>query len=233
MTPPRASGRFGAITPVCAPAIEACRRRPGSLGSSRPVRASGDRHGPPRRIPQAHQAVGHHRGDRQGARAQSGRPRRDRARGRGAGLRHARQHQARRDQGDPGRQGVEIHRGRRHSGAQGRDRAQVQARERPRLQAEPDHRRHRRQAGALQRVHGDARSRRRGDHPGALLGELSRHGDARGRRAGERADHARVGLQDDAARRSSGRSRRRPSGCCSTRRRTRPARPIPAPSSRS
>ena len=45
------------------------------------------------------------------------------------------------------------------AGAQGRGRPQVQARERPRLQAEPDHRRHRRQAGALQRVDGDARTR--------------------------------------------------------------------------
>ncbi len=39
-------------------------------------------------------------------------------------------------------------------------------------------------------LHGDAQSRRRGDHPGALLGELSRHGPAGGRRAGRRADHA-------------------------------------------
>ena len=31
---------------------------------------------------------------------------------------------------------------------------------------------------------------RRGDHPGALLGELSRHGAARRRQAGRRADHA-------------------------------------------
>ena len=54
----------------------------------------------------------------------------------------------------------------------------------PRLQAEPDHRRHRRQAGALQRAGRDAEPRRRGDHPGALLGELSRNGDAGGRRAG-------------------------------------------------
>ena len=44
--------------------------------------------------------------------------------------------------------------------------------------------RHRRQAGALQRLHGDAQSGRRGDHPGAVLGELSRHGAARRRRAG-------------------------------------------------
>ena len=39
---------------------------------------------------------------------------------------------------------------------------QVQAREQPRLQAEPDHRLHRRQAGALQRADGDAQSGRRG-----------------------------------------------------------------------
>ncbi len=39
-----------------------------------------------------------------------------------------------------------------------------------------------------------------------------------------------VRLQDDARRSSNARSRRRPNGCCSTRRRTRPARPIRAPS---
>ena len=70
----------------------------------------------------------------------------------------------------------QVHRGRRHPRAQGGDRRQVQARERARLQAGPDHRRHRRQAGALQRADGDAEPGRRGDHPGALLGELSRHG---------------------------------------------------------
>ena len=76
--------------------------------------------------------------------------------------------------------------------------AQVQARERARLQAEPDHRRHRRQAGALQRLHGDAQSGRRGGDPGALLGELSGDGAARRRRAGGGDDHDGVGLQDDA-----------------------------------
>ena len=49
---------------------------------------------------------------------------------------------------------------------------------------EPDHRRHRRQAGAVQRLRRDAQSGRRGDHPGAVLGELSRHGAARRRQAG-------------------------------------------------
>ena len=58
-----------------------------------------------------------------------------------------------------------------------------------RVQAEPDHYRHRRQAGALQRPDGDAEPWRRGDHPGAVLGELSRHGAARGRHAGGGADH--------------------------------------------
>ena len=88
--------------------------------------------------------------------------------------------------GDPrDREGkTEIHRRRRHARAEGGDRAQVQARERPRLQAVADHRRHRRQAGAVQRADGDAQPRRRGDHPGALLGELSGHRAARRRRAG-------------------------------------------------
>ena len=48
------------------------------------------------------------------------------------------------------------------------------------LQAVADHRRHRRQAGAVQRVFSHAQSGRRGDHSRALLGELSRHGAARG-----------------------------------------------------
>ena len=51
------------------------------------------------------------------------------------------------------------------------------------LQAEPDHRRHRRQAGALQCADGDHQSGRRGHHPRALLGELSGNGGARRRRA--------------------------------------------------
>ena len=47
-----------------------------------------------------------------------------------------------------------------------------------------DHRRHRRQAGAVQRADRHHQSGRRGDHPGALLGELSGHGAARRRHAG-------------------------------------------------
>ena len=91
------------------------------------------------------------------------------------------------DQGDQERARLEVHRRRRHPGAEGRGVAQVQAREQSRLQAEPDHHRHRRQAGALQRPDGDAEPGRRGDHPGAVLGELSRHGAARGRHAGRGA----------------------------------------------
>ena len=125
---------------------------------------------------------------------------------------------------------TQIHHGRRHRRAEGSDRQEVQARERPRLQARADHGRRRRQAGALQRLHGDAEPGRRGDHPGALLGELSRHGAARGRHAGRGRHRHGDRLQDDARSTSSARSRRRPNGCCSTRRRTRPAPPIRAPS---
>ena len=60
--------------------------------------------------------------------------------------------------------------GRRHRAAARGDRAQVQARERPRLQADADHRRHRRQARPLQRAARDAQPGRRGHHPRALLG---------------------------------------------------------------
>ena len=45
---------------------------------------------------------------------------------------------------------------------------------------------HRRQAGALQRLHRHAEPRRRGHHPGALLGQLPRHGAAGRRHAGLR-----------------------------------------------
>ena len=76
--------------------------------------------------------------------------------------------------------------------------AQVQARERARLQAVADHRRHRRQAGALQRADRDAQPGRRGHHPGALLGELSRHGAAGRRRAGRGRDPHGGRLQDEA-----------------------------------
>ena len=59
------------------------------------------------------------------------------------------------------------------------------------LRHQPDHGRHRRQAGALQRADGDAQSRRRGAHPGALLGELSGHGAACRRHADLRRGVAR------------------------------------------
>ena len=74
--------------------------------------------------------------------------------------------------------------GGRHSRAEGGDHRQIPARERPDLYAEPDHRRHRRQAGALQRADGDHQSGRRGHHSRAVLGELSGNGGAGGRRTG-------------------------------------------------
>ncbi len=51
---------------------------------------------------------------------------------------------------------------------------QVQAREQPRLQAGADHRRHRRQADPVQRLHGDAEPRRRGHHPQRRTGSAIR-----------------------------------------------------------
>ena len=56
----------------------------------------------------------------------------------------------------------------------------------------------RRQAGAVQCAARHARSGRRGDHPVALLGELSRHRAAGRRRAGHRRDQARRRLQAEA-----------------------------------
>ena len=133
---------------------------------------------------QARQTVGDHRRHRQGARAQGGGPQRHRAGRRRAGFRHARQHQGGGDQGDPRRQGVQVHQCGRHRRAEGRRRQEVQARERPRLQAS--------QitvgTGGKQVLYNaficDAQSGRRGDLRRALLGELFRHGAARRRRAG-------------------------------------------------
>ena len=146
---------------------------------------------------QARQTVGDHCRHRQGACAQGGRPQRHRAGRRRAGFRHARQHQRGGDQGDPRRPGVQVHQRGRHRRAQGRHRQEVQARERPRLQGFADHGRHRRQAGAVQRVHLHAQSGRRGDLRRALLGELFRHGAAGRRRAGGGRDLDGGRIQDD------------------------------------
>ena len=70
----------------------------------------------------------------------------------------------------------ELHGGRRHARAQGRDHREVQARQRPRLSARPGAGLERREAVLLQPVPGAARPGRRGDHPGAVLGVVSRHG---------------------------------------------------------
>ena len=91
------------------------------------------------------------------------------------------------------------------------------------LQAEPGHRRHRRQAGAVQCADGHPQSGRRGHHPRALLGELSGNGRAGRRRAGAGDLHGRAWLQAAAGAIWKRRSRRRPSGSSSARRRTRPA----------
>ena len=91
-----------------------------------------------------------------------------------------------------------------------------------------DHRRHRRQAGDLQRAARHPEPGRRGHHPDALLGVLSRDGRPVRRHAGLRR-HAPWSTTSSSSRsRSSAPSRRRPSGSSSTRRRTRRAPPIPA-----
>ena len=53
----------------------------------------------------------------------------------------------------------------------------------------------RREALAVQPVHGADRSGRRGPDPRAVLGQLSRDGDARRRQAGDPADHGRGRLR--------------------------------------
>ena len=116
-----------------------------------------------------------------------------------ARLRHARERQGRPRQG-AGRGQDQVHRRRRHPRAQGGDRAQVQARERPRLQARQDLGRHRRQAGHLQCAAGDAQPRRRGGDPGAVLGLLCRHRHARRRQARICRDAARGRLPPERAR---------------------------------
>ena len=97
--------------------------------------------------------------------------------GRRAGFRHARQHQGGGDRGDPPRRD-QVPAGLRHRAAARGDRQEVQARERPRLQAVADHRRHRRQAGHLQRPPGDAEPRRRGHRPARPTGSAIRRWSA-------------------------------------------------------
>ena len=112
--------------------------------------------------------------------------------------------------------------GLRHRAAARGDRPQVQARERPRLQALADHRRHRRQAGDLQRAARDPEPGRRGHRPGALLGVLSGDGGAcaAARRSSSRRRWSTISSSSRS--RSSAPSRRRRSGSSSTRPRTRP-----------
>ena len=100
------------------------------------------------------------------------------------------------------------------------DRREVQARQRARLQALRDHRRYRRQAGAVQRPDGHRRSRRRGGDPGALLGELSRHRAVCRGTPVHRRPVSRDGYKLHARRLSTRLSPPGPNGSCSTRRQT-------------
>ena len=89
--------------------------------------------------------------------------------GRRARFRHAGQHQGGGHRRDPPRRD-QVHAGLRHRAAARGDRQQVQARERPRLQAVADDRRHRRQAGDLQRAARHPEPRRRGHRPARPTG---------------------------------------------------------------
>ena len=93
------------------PRFSSCLWATGALGSSRPkpMRGVENCNGLSCGPDFARQAVGHHGRDGQGARAQGRRPRRHRARRRRARFRHAREHQRGGHQGDPRRQGVEVH----------------------------------------------------------------------------------------------------------------------------
>ncbi len=84
---------------------------------------------------------------------------------------------------------------------------------RPGLSARAGRRLQRRQALAAQRVHRAVRPGRRGDHPGAVLGQLRRPGEADRRRAGDRRDGGGEQLQAD-ARPARGRPSRRARRCC-------------------
>ncbi len=119
--------------------------------------------------------------------------------------------------------------GRRHPGAARGDRQEVQARERPRLQAVADDRLDRRQAGDLQRAPRDAEPGRRGHRAAALLGLLSGDGGALRRHARPMSRRRWRTASSSSRSRSSAPSRRRRSGSSSTRPRTRPAPPIRGP----
>ena len=180
-----------------------CRRTPASLWCAAKFPPASERrgssHGIPRRRPLTRKTLRHHDGDAEGARSQSQGAGRHFAVGRRAGFRHAGQHQARGDRGDQARRD-QISAGARHSALARGDRGKIQAGERARLQAVRHDRRHRRQANSLQRLPRHDEQGRRGHHPRALLGELSRDGRDQLGRAGHRADETRTGLQAQAGR---------------------------------
>ena len=76
-----------------------------------------------------------------------------------------------------------LHAGRGHGRAEGRDHRQVRARQRPRLRARADPGLDAAPSRPSSTCAAPARSRRRGGHPRAVLGVVSRHGAARRRRA--------------------------------------------------
>ena len=94
---------------------------------------------------------------------------------------------------------------------------------------ERDHRHQRRQERDLQRPRDHAGAGRRGHHPRAVLGVLSRHGAGLRRHAGHRRLPGGQRLQAHARAAARRRSRRGRAGCCSTRRAIPPARATPPP----
>ena len=150
---------------------------------------------PPRPARKALPHPGHDRARRS---AEARRQGRDQPVGGRAGFRYAGAHSRgrhRRDQGGP----HPLHQFRRRAGTEGRHHRQVPARQRPHLRAQPDPGFHRRQADAVQPVHGRDQSGRRSDHSRAVLGVVSGHGAAGRRPAGHAHRQRRTGLQDHAA----------------------------------
>ncbi len=119
-----------------------------------------------------HRRVGHPRRRRQGQGAEGGRTPGDRFRRRRARLPDPRLHRRGRGRGHPRPAVAPVHPSRRPAGTARGDRRQDPARLRPRGRGVPGAGDQRRQARHLQRRRLADRPRRRGDHPGSLLGDL-------------------------------------------------------------
>ena len=89
----------------------------------------------------------------------------------------------------------QISAGARHPPAARGDRGKIQARERARLQGRPTRSSARAASRSSTTLSGHDEQRRRGHHPRAVLGQLSRDGGDQLGRAGHRADPARERLQ--------------------------------------